>query len=98
MSEPRARSSLVTVQRWALTGIFVILGVAAGVQRIEQLQSLCEAGDTAAVMSVVRELAPEYVPSEHALTLATRGRKANVASLPQSSTHAQIAKAKAAGA
>lgn len=29
MSEPRMRSPMVTVQRWALTGIFVILSVAA---------------------------------------------------------------------
>ena len=60
-------------------------------QRIEQLQALCEAQDTFAVVNTVRELVPEYAPSDLALELAGPIRKGMKTSLP-------IRAAKAAGA
>lgn len=43
--------------------------------QVEQLKRHCEAGDTYSVMQLVRELAPEYVPSQHALALSAPPQK-----------------------
>jgi FlaA1/EpsC-like NDP-sugar epimerase len=52
------------------------------IQRIEQLEDLCRDGDVMSVLAIIRELAPEYVPSEHALAAASPLRKGVVVQVP----------------
>ena len=51
-------------------------------QRIEQLEYFCEARDKFAVMNLICDLVPEYVPSEHAMHLAAPAGRAAQSNYP----------------
>jgi FlaA1/EpsC-like NDP-sugar epimerase len=52
-------------------------------EQVEQLKRHCEAGDTYSVMQMIRDLCPEYVPSQHALALSAPAQKPNIPAVPK---------------